>query len=196
MPPTQTAGSRAARLEQTWTSKTDVRASIELAKLIKLNKLIKIIKLIRFKYCLCEEAKTLVLQGCKAAGCRQRAALLQAARLQAAGCALQGCRQQVAHCKAAGKAAGSRLPIARLQAAGCKAAGHKAARQKCRTWLLSAAKIANCTSCTAAFAKRRKHCTVAIWHPTIATPPTRQRLQQARPRILSQNHASKRDQML
>jgi hypothetical protein len=29
----------------------------------------------------------------------------------------------------------------------------------------------NCTSCTAAFAKSRKRCTVAIWHPKIATPP-------------------------
>ena len=80
----------------------------------------------------------------------------KAARLQAAGCRLQGCRQQVAHCKAAG----------------CKAAGRKAARQKCRTWLLAAAKIVYCTSCTGAFAKRRKRCTVAIWHPKIVTPPT------------------------
>ncbi len=103
----------------------------------------------------------------------QQAARLQAAKLQAAGCVLQGCGQQVAHCKVAGNAAGSRLCTARLQAAGCKAAGRKAARQKCRTWLLAAAKIANCTSCTAAFAKRRKCCTVTIWHPKIATSPTR-----------------------
>ncbi len=116
-----------------------------------------------------------VLQGCRlqAAGCRQQAARLQAARLQAKGCALQGCRQQVAHCKAAGKAAGSRWCIAGVQAAGCKAAGRKAAMQKCRTWLLAAAKIANCTSGTAAFAKGRKRCIVAVWHPEIVTLPTR-----------------------
>ena len=146
------------------------------------------------------------LQGCRLQGCRQLVAHCKAAgsrlltarlqaRLQAAGCALQGCRQQVAHCKAAGKAAGSMLCIARLQAAGCKAAGRKAARQKCRTWLLAADKIANCTSCAAAFAKRRKRCTVAIWHPKIATPPMRQRLQQAKPGIFSQNQGSNKDHM-
>ena len=130
MPPTQTGGCRAASLEQTWTSQANVRMSIEVITLIHSNE-IKLVKVKRFKYRPCEEAKTLYRK---------------AARLQAAGCRLQGCRQQVAHCKAAG----SRLRTARLQAAGCKAAGRKAARQKCRTWLLAAAKIANCTSCTAA----------------------------------------------
>ncbi len=151
MPPTQTGGCRAARLEQTWTSQANVRSSSELIEFTNPNKLIKLIKSIRFKYCLCEEAKTLY---CKAAR-------LQAAGSRLQGCRLQGCRQQVAHCKAAG----SRLCTARLQAAGCKAAGRKAARQKCCTWLLAAANIAYCTSCTAAFGKRRKRCTVAIGTP-------------------------------
>ncbi len=61
MPPTQTGSCRAAELEQTWMSQASVRASIEF---INFNKLIKLIKLFRFKYCLCEEAKTMY---CKAA---------------------------------------------------------------------------------------------------------------------------------
>ncbi len=111
---------------------------------------------------------------------------------------LQGCRLQAAVCKAAGcKAAGSRLCTARLQAAGCALQGcrQQVARQKRRTWLLAVAKISNYTSCTVAFAKRRKRCTVAIWYPCISTPPRRQRLQQAKPRMLSTMQWSKRDHM-
>ncbi len=108
------------------------------------------------------------LQGCRHQAARLQAASLQAARLQAAGCALQG----------------------------CKASGRKVARQKRRTWLLAAAKIANYTSCAAAFAKRRKRCTDASWHPKIATRLARLVLQRARPLIFLKNQWSKRDHML
>ena len=58
---------------------------------------------------------------------------------------MQGCRQLLVHCKAAGKvagkAAGRKLRTARLLAGSWL--HRKAARQKCRTWLIAAAKIAS-----------------------------------------------------
>jgi hypothetical protein len=108
MPPTQVRGCRAARLEQTWTSKANVRARRVFLSASQFDVLAAA----------CKTAGCW-LQVCKAAGCRQQGARLQAAKMQAAGCAVQGYMQQVAHCKDAGcreQAAG--LQAARLQVVG------------------------------------------------------------------------------
>ncbi len=100
MPPTQTGGCRAARLEQTWTSQANVRARVAAFAM-------------RRKLC------TARLQGSRLQGCRLKGcSRLRTARLQAAGCPLQGCRQQDARpqgCKAKAPylVAKARLPLRR-----------------------------------------------------------------------------------
>ncbi len=134
----------------------------------------------RYKHCVCEEAKTLY---CKAAGCR-----LQGCR--------QGCRQKVAHCNAAS----SRLRGCRPQ--GCKAKVPYLAACCCQNrylhFLLWHHKIATHPTCflNGCIFEEAKTLYCSNLSPKIGTHPSRQNLQQAKPKIFSKKQRSKSDQVL